>query len=176
MMLNNEKLMRFTERVLKRTPEYQENREFEIPDEENYKIAYVLFKGSKNAPEDAVAYASRYDEMLRFRPLSPKESSLCDYGVVFTLDDDLFQPLEEGSAIAGMSLEFHYNVWCEIELSHQGGIQHTCGMQKYLHYCKQHGITRNLLAEQTGYDGMDVMQLYDRHAARGLQNKKEQER
>ena len=50
MNMSNEKLMRLAERALKRTESYQWNRGLDMPDEENYKIQYLLVKGSKNSP------------------------------------------------------------------------------------------------------------------------------
>ena len=41
-MMNREKLMRLAERVLKRTEAYQENRGDDVPDKENYKMAFLL--------------------------------------------------------------------------------------------------------------------------------------
>ena len=47
MNMSNEKLMRLAGRALKRTESYQWNRGLDVPDEENYKIDYLLVKGSK---------------------------------------------------------------------------------------------------------------------------------
>ena len=49
MNMSNEKLMRLAGRALKRTESYQWNRGLDMPDEENYKIQYLLVKGSKNS-------------------------------------------------------------------------------------------------------------------------------
>lgn len=65
-------------------------------------------------------------------------------------------------------------LWYEIE-DLQGGIEHQAGMQSYLHYCKQHDVTRVQLARLADYDGMDVMKLYDRQAVRGAQGKQKKE-
>lgn len=96
------------------------------------------------------------------------------YGECFTYDSDLFEPLEQGYSLACMSPEAHACAWYEIE-DLQGGIEHQAGMQSYLHYCKQHGVTRVQLARLADYDGMDVMKLYDRQAVRGAQGKQKKE-
>lgn len=174
MNMSNEKLMRLAERALKRTEAYQWNREQEVPDEENYKIDYLLVKGSKAAPEDVAAYASVEDEMILFHPLRENDKPFANYGVFFNFDSDLFEPLEQSFSLAFMSLEAHTCVWYEIEAL-QGEIEHRAGMQKYLHYCKQHGITKEQLAREKGYDGMDVMTQYDRQVAKGSLRKTSQE-
>ena len=40
---------------------------------------------------------------------------------------------------------------------------------------RQHGVTREQLARLADYDGMDVMKLYDRQAARGAQGRQKKE-
>ena len=75
-----------------------------------------------------------------------------------------------------MTPDAHTGVWCEIAEYHgTSWIACVQGMQKYLHYCKQHGITKERLARETGYDGMDVMTLYDRQAAKESRGKTSQE-
>ncbi len=145
-----------------------------MPDEENYKIDYLLVKGSKASPEDVIAYASFEDDMVRFHPLRENDQPFAHYGECFTYDSDLFEPLEQGYSLACMSPEAHACAWYEIE-DLQGGIEHQAGMQSYLHYCKQHGVTRVQLARLADYDGMDVMKLYDRQAVRGAQGKQKKE-
>lgn len=158
----------------KRTESYQWNRGLDVPDEENYKIDYLLVKGSKASPEDVIAYASFEDDMVRFHPLRENDQPFAHYGECFTYDSDLFEPLEQGYSLACMSPEAHACAWYEIE-DLQGGIEHQAGMQSYLHYCKQHGVTRVQLARLADYDGMDVMKLYDRQAVRGAQGKQKKE-
>lgn len=80
MNMSKEKLMRLAERALKRTESYQWNRGLDVPDEENYKIDYLLVKGSKASPEDVVAYASFEDDMVRFHPLRENDRPFAHYG------------------------------------------------------------------------------------------------
>ena len=174
MNMSKEKLMRLAGRALKRTESYQWNRGLDVPDEENYKIDYLLVKGSKASPEDVIAYASFEDDMVRFHPLRENDQPFAHYGECFTYDSDLFEPLEQGYSLACMAPEAHACAWYEIE-DLQGGIEHEAGMQSYLHYCKQHGVTRVQLARLADYDGMDVMKLYHRQAVRGAQGKQKKE-
>ena len=67
-----------------------------MPDEENYKIDYLLVKGSKASPEDVIAYASFEDDLVRFHPLLENDRPFAHYGECFTYDSDLFEPLEQG--------------------------------------------------------------------------------
>ena len=82
--------------------------------------------------------------------------------------------LENGYTLVSADPNFHYCAWSEIG-EEQGHVEHTDGMQKYLDYCKQHGITKERLAAETGYDGVDVMPLYDRQTAKKSLGKRFQE-
>ena len=83
MNMSKEKLMRLAGRALKRTESYQWNRGLDVPDEENYKIDYLLVKGSKASPEDVIAYASFEDDMVRFHPLRENDQPFAHYGECF---------------------------------------------------------------------------------------------
>mgnify|MGYP001668013204 CR=1 FL=1 len=174
MNMSKEKLMRLAERALKRTEAYQWNRELDVPEEENYKIDYLLVKDGKVSPEDVIAYASCEDDMVRFHPLRENDRPFAHYGDFFTYDTDLFDPLEQGYSLSCMSPEAHAFAWYEVEYL-RSVIKHQAGMQSYLHYCKQHGVTREQLARLVDYEGMDVMKLYDRQAVRKAQGRQKKE-
>lgn len=163
--MNKEKLMRLAERALKRTEAYQENRDMGVAADENFQIDYILVRGNTEAPEDVIAYASHEDELLRLRPLDENAKPMTCYELLFNYDSDLFEYLEQGYSLAGMSLNCHYCVWFEIGEYHKD-FESQDGMQKYLNYCKRSGVTKELLANETGYDGMDVMTLYDKEASK----------
>lgn len=176
MNMSKEKLMRLAERALKQTATYQRNREMGMPDEENYKISYLLVEGSVNKPKRVLAYAVNDQAVLLFHPMEKPiyESLLNDWE--FNFDYDLFQYLEGGCDLIAMTPDAHTGVWYEIAEYHDtSGIACMQGMQKYLHYCKQYGVTGEQLARLADYDGMDVMKLYDRQAVRGTQGRQKKE-
>jgi len=155
MKLSKEKMMREAERVLKRTEEYQSNRELGI--DENYQIIYLLTKGSKATSDNVIVFAGCEEAVISFNPFRD-EKPIENWD--FNFESDLFGSLESGYELAEMSLECHCNVWCTIEDWH-GDIECLKGMQKYLGYCKRNGITREKLQSKVAYSGMDVMTLYD---------------
>lgn len=168
MSTGKEQLVRFVEDALKQTANYQHNREMGMPDEENYKMSYLLAEGNVNKPKRVLAYAVNDQAVLLFHPMEKPvyESLLNDWEFYF--DYDLFQYLEGGCDLIAMTPDAHSGVWYEIAEYHDtSGIACTQGMQKYLHYCKLHGITKEELTRETGYDGMDVMTLYDHQAIKG---------
>lgn len=160
-MWNKAKIMRLAERAMKRSIPYLENRAESSYPEDNFQLEYVLARGKGNIPDDVIAYAGRMDEIMLFHPLSSKV--LCRGDWNFCFDDDLFEYLEHGYTLVGMTVESHSFAWNEIEIYHgNGDIEHLKGMQQYLHYCKRNKVTAELLRTKAGYNGMDVMALYDK--------------
>lgn len=103
MSTSKEQLMRFAESALKQTAIYQRNCEMGMPDEENYKMSYLLVEGSINKPERVLAYAVNDQAVLLFHPMEKPmyESLLNDWD--FNFDYDLFQYLEGGFDLIAMT-------------------------------------------------------------------------
>lgn len=162
-MWSNAKIMRMAECALRRTEAYRENRICSDDPKDNYELDYVLMKSSGSAPDTVTAFAHWRDEIITFDPLEFDGSvrNIGDWS--FGFDSDLFRYLEQGYELAGMSLTAHYACWMEIqELHHDGCITYLKGMQRYLRYCKQNGVTSDLLRQERQYSGVDVMALYDK--------------
>jgi len=151
MKRSKESIIRAAERYLKRTKAYQEHRDW---DHEYYQLEYIISKGNITR-----AYAGFETTMISFNPLDSKSGYNYIDVLIYSFDDDLFNDLEKGYSLVGMTIECHYNIWASIE---QGGIEYLEGMQKYLEYCKRNGITKDKLNKEVGYEGMDVMALYDK--------------
>jgi hypothetical protein len=161
MKLSNERMVRSAERALKRTGKYQEHRELGYT--ENYEVLYILVKGKPQNSDEMIAFAGIEETVISFHPFKNGEvMELWDFNV----DSHLFEYLEFGYELAGMTVDSHYNVWCTIEEWHNGDIENKKGMQKYLGYCKRNHITKEKLQADAGYSGMDVMTLYDAKADR----------
>ena len=166
-MWNRTKIMRVAERALKRTQPYLENRTDSNDPEDNYRLGYVLAKGSKSFPDTVIAYAHFEDIVISFNPLVGDSDAKSIWAWAFSFDGDLFSFLEQGYEIVGMSLETHSAVWAEITECHgDDSISALKGMQQYLDYCKRNRVTAELLHREFQYEGMDVMTLYDKSAVR----------
>ncbi len=160
-MWSNAKIMRRAERTLKRMDCYRENRDASKMLGYKYELDYVLKKG-----DAAIAYAHCADEIIKFDPFKNNATTQSVWAWAFSLDDDLFSYLEHGYELAGITLETHSAAWAEISERYEAGVDHPKGMQRYLHYCKQNGITVDHLRKEFQYDGMDVMILYDKAGAK----------
>ena len=101
---------------------------------------------------------------------------------LFDVERDFFGKLEQGYSILSVSDLFHCTAWNATEYladEQSRDKENSCwkGMQKYLSYCKKHGITRNYLVKKEGYDGIDAMKFYDKSAvAKFEKNKKKKKR
>lgn len=168
MKLSREKIWRLAERTLKRTEHYQRYRE--LGDEDNYELMYVLAKGKDFHGANVTAVAGYEDQAMLFYPFADrKEIDL--WG--FNFERDLFDDLQAGKEIIGMTPECHADVWYTLE-NWQGKTESVRGMQKYLAYCKRNGVTKEFLQKEAAYDGMDVMGLYVKEVPE--KQKREQER
>lgn len=158
-MWSNQKIMRRAERALKRTECYLESRTAGKSLGYVYELDYVLTK-----TDAAIAYAHCADEIIKFDPFKSDVTTQSVSDWSFSLDSDLFFYLESGYKLAGMTPGTHYEAWVEISERHNDGINYLIGMQQYLHYCKQNGITVDYLRKEFRYNGLDVMTLYDKAA------------
>lgn len=161
-MKNRAKIMRQAERTLKRSSLYLENRSSSSDPRDNYQLDYVLVKEGVPAPDNAVAYAFYKDSIISFYPFDFNARMPDFWDWAFSFDGDLFSFLEQGYELAGMSLTAHRDAWDEIAEYHDKDyFNYPKGMQRYLHYCKQNGITADLLRRERRYKDMDVLTLYD---------------
>ncbi len=156
--------MREANRVLKRTEEYLNNRSL---GEEDYVMMYILARREKMITEDVIAFAGSNESVILFHPYKNDDTvSLWE----FDYTRDLFDELEDGYELIGMTLECHYSVWCYLEEEFDYNMRLSEGNQEYLSYCKKNRITKELLQELK-YSGMNVMSLYEPKAAPAKRHK-----
>lgn len=168
-----EKIVRIVERELKRTEEYQ-RRHDEYGNEE-YILGCIMVKGDA-FPKEVIAHAFVEDmglelqfQIWRDEPRVRQMQAMWYDLTLFDVEGDFFGKLEQGYSILSVSDLFHCTAWSATgyladEQSRDKGNSCWKGMQKYLSYCKKHGITRNYLVKKEGYDGIDAMQFYDKSA------------
>ena len=79
----------------------------------------------------------------------------------YSFDEYLFRDLQNGMEIVYITDETHLAVWDEIEKLYPEDIEFNKGMQKYLKYCKENGITKEYIEEKTNQKNIvNVMQFY----------------
>ena len=180
-----EKIVRIVERELKRTEEYQQRRD-EYGNEE-YILGCIMVKGDA-FPKEVIAHAFVEDmglelqfQIWRDEPRVRQMQAMWYDLTLFDVEGDFFGKLEQGYLILSVSDVFHCTAWNATEYladEQNRDKENSCwkGMQKYLSYCKKHGITRNYLVKKEGYAGIDAMKFYDKSAvAKFEKNRKTQD-
>lgn len=160
-----EKIVRIVERELKRTEEYQQRRD-EYGNEE-YILGCIMVKGDA-FPKEVIAHAFVEDmglelqfQVWRDEPRIRQKQAMWYDLTLFDVEGDFFGKLEQGYLILSVSDLFHCTAWNATEYladEQNRDKENSCwkGMQRYLNYCKKHGITRNYLVKKEEYDGIDA--------------------
>ena len=150
----NDTIKRDAERAMKRLPQYRENRDEQTA--LNYELAYVLAHAARAT--DVVAVAQCEDQYISFQPYADAPATEL---WAFDIDRDLLDELVKGYRIAYMHPAIHAEVWALISYNQEHNLPLPDGANRYLGYCKHNGMTRSKLQKAVGYEGMNVLPLYD---------------
>ena len=132
----------------------QENEEYQ-----NYTLDYILI--DKKDSSKTIAIASYYDEIIEIKPNSKEINSIMEWA--YNFDVDVFGVLENHKDIGYMSIECHYGIWNALEDYIIEETEHPKGIQKYLKYCKDNGITKEKIEQEIDLKEPivpDVMKYY----------------
>lgn len=155
--LNKQAIIRQAERALKRTEEYKSNRGIDSLD---YKMSYIVMKENTSDLTTVKAFAVSEDYLMGFSPY--KDEQINTYLTEMISADFIVSPLEDDNKLIYMSLDTHHYIWNEISEYGLEYIESPDAFQKYLKYCKQHGITKAKLQEKVDYNGEDIMKFYQK--------------
>ena len=130
-------------------------------DHQDKHIDYILVDPNTN--ETYVLASDGNDEAIEFNPLSKNYEG--GYTNVpewdYNFDYYIYNYLEEGKQIAFMSDDVHYSIWNSIHELYPNDIEYKDGVQSYLQYCADNGITKEYLDKKTGFDTPDIMQYFE---------------
>lgn len=132
----------------------------------HYKIDYILqMKQSNNLHFIGYATSKENSEdmvYIKFKDKSMSEVySIPDWD--FNVDGYLLSELEQGYTIDYMSLECHYNTWCNIN-EWRDELEHSDGLQKYLSYCQKNDINSNIIGIYSN-NHINIMDMYKENNA-----------
>ena len=150
----NDTVKRDAERAMKRLPQYRENRDEQTA--LNYELAFVLAHAARAT--DVVAVAKWENQYISFQPYADEPAKELR---AFDCDRDLLDELVKGYRIAYMHPAIHADVWVLIAYNQEHNLPLPDGANLYLGYCKHNGMTRSKLQKAAGYEGMNVLPLYD---------------
>lgn len=125
------------------------------------KIDYILINPDNN---DTVSIISDgVDKIVEFTPFTKEMKT--GYSKVsewdYSFDNYLFKDLENVYQIGYMTAETHYNIWNSIEELYPENINNKDGVQWYLQFCANNGITKEFLDKQTNLDTPDIMKYFE---------------
>lgn len=125
------------------------------------KIDYILINPDNN---DTVSIISDgVDKIVEFTPFTKEMKT--GYSKVsewdYSFDNYLFKDLEDVYQIGYMTAETHYNIWNSIEELYPESINNKNGVQWYLQFCADNGITKEYLDKQTNLDTPDIMKYFE---------------
>lgn len=125
------------------------------------KIDYILINPDN---KDTISIISDgVDKIVEFTPFTKEMKT--GYSKVsewdYSFDNYLFKDLENVYQIGFMTDETHYNVWNSLEELYPENINNKDGVQRYLQYCADKGITKEYLDKQMNLDTPDIMKYFD---------------
>lgn len=141
------------EKILNETKELLKNSE----DYKDMEICYIL-EDTKDMKESFII-AMEGNDIIQINAITKEVSDVADWA--YNIDDDIFAMLESDKKISYMSMNMHYGIWQTIEQWYPEDLEHKKGMQKYLKYCKDNKITKDVIEKKTELDKLpDAMKYY----------------
>ncbi len=145
-----EKTKKHIEEILQNNEEHQDK-----------KIDFILIKPDTN--ETLTIASNGADEMIHFAPYTIDEQDeynhIADWD--FSWDEYFFKDLQDGYEIGYITDEIHYNLWNTIQEFYPDDINYKDGVQNYLQYCADKGITKEYLDNKTNLDTPDIMKYFE---------------
>lgn len=125
------------------------------------KIDYILINPDNN---DTVSIISDgVDKIVEFTPFTKEMKT--GYSKVsewdYSFDNYLFKDLENFYQIGYMSAKTHYNIWNSIEELYPESIYNKDGVQWYLQFCADNGITKEYLDKKTNLDTPNILKYFE---------------
>ena len=140
--------------ILSDTRQLLEEKEFEKAE-----ILYVL-ENTEDIKESISGVCDKNNEMYEVI-LKNKKVKYC-YDWDYNVDEYIFGNIEKEYNIGFMTMEFHRAIWTSIGSVDIEEIQHKLGLQKYLKYCKDNNIDKDIIKRETKPDDIpDIMKFYD---------------
>ena len=146
---------------IKKVKEYIDTFFMENMEHQNKHIDYILVDQETN--ETYVLASDGADEAIEFNPLSKNYKEGFQYVPEWDYNFDyyIYNYLEEGKQIAYMTDDVHYSIWNSIHELYPEDIDYKEGVQNYLQYCADNGITKEYLDKKTGLNTPDIMQYFE---------------
>lgn len=118
---------------------------------------YIIYAVNKIDPDDMIWYAAKMENEINL------VSDSC-INKVFEWDfdiNDILLYLEESYVIEFMDIKEHYGIWRQISEYRQTGEDiHMEGLNNYIRFCMNNGISSQSIENLTGFKVVDIFPLY----------------
>lgn len=140
--------------ILNDTRQLLEEKEFEKAE-----ILYVL-ENTKDIKKSICGVCDKNYEMYE-AILKDREVKYC-YDWDYNVDEYIFGNIEKEYNIGFMTMEFHKAIWSSVGSYDIEEIDHKIGLQKYLKYCKENNIDKDIIEKETKSEDIpDIMEFYN---------------
>lgn len=130
-------------------------------EEHNNKIIDCILINQET--KETITIASDNEELILFAPYTKEQENgymnISDWD--FNFDGYIFEDLEKDYQIGFMSDNMHYGIWQALDELYPEDIDNKNGVQKYLQFCADNGITKKYLDEKLKLDTVDVMKYFE---------------
>ncbi len=145
--MNIEETVRKVNEILKNDEEYK--------DDKAMQVQYILLD-KDNQIDDIVCYG--WDGILSVDSKTFDIETIAEWS--YDYETDLFNQLKDGKTIGYMTAEVHYDIWCRINEWYPDSINYEDGLDIYIKYCDENGITKEYLDKKMELDTPDIMENF----------------
>lgn len=132
----------------------------ESVEHQDKKIDYILY--DPDTYDTYILASNDSEDAIEFTPYNESNDG---YSTVpewdYNFDYYIYNYLGEGKKIAYMSDNVHYGIWNSIHELYLNDIEFKDGVQVYLQYCTDNGITKEYIDKKTGFATPDIMKYKD---------------
>ena len=121
------------------------------------KIDYILY--NPGTMETNILASNSNEEAIEFRSNQDGYNYVPEWD--YNFDYYIYNLLEEDWKIAYMTPEVHYNIWNSIYELYPEDIDYKDGVQNYLQYCVDNGITKEFLDKENDLDTPNIMEYFE---------------
>ena len=125
-------------------------------------VQMVLINKKDEEESLAYAYGKEEESLIEIRPHTKEKEAVWSIPEWdFNFDNYFFELIENDYEIGMITPEMHNDIWNSLRELFPTELNNLDGVQKYLKYCKDNGITKDYLDKKLKINVDDVMQYLD---------------
>lgn len=162
--MNKKAMLRKIRRTLRRSFDHGTFDGLHTPRGDSIGYMYTLVKGKLCASDDVLVYAGTNGQYVCCR-IGGDQISVKELGKgPLDFCEELFAWLQQGYTILDMTRAAYIEVWYMLSYVLRYDLKVHFGLNAYMSYCRQHGITYHRLPKFQHYTGLNAMFYYKRGA------------